>query len=122
MNSRGSSPLPSHPTSSQVIPVWRGLQGIITNSSHIGVDLSDLPTIGVWLDEAARRKFAAPQTVIVSERCNRESNDLNRLADYLRPSACTFSQSAAPSPLCSPRSPQGHPSSAKIGRGSQAHF
>jgi hypothetical protein len=27
--------------------------------------------------KAARRKFAAPQTVIVSERLNRESNDLN---------------------------------------------
>jgi hypothetical protein len=49
MNSRGSSPLPSHPTSSQVIPVWRGLEGIITNSSHIGVDFRASASIGVEL-------------------------------------------------------------------------
>jgi len=40
------------------------------------------------LYKAARPEFAALQLVIVSDRCNRESNDLNRAKPTLQPSAC----------------------------------
>src|SRR5579864_7116184 len=46
--------------------------------------------------KAARRKFAAPQTVIVSERRSREPNDLDRRSPLCSPLPASFSHRPHP--------------------------